>query len=124
MSNATNKTVSVECGKCEGKGNLWFWGHRDNGVCYQCKGTGKVSGQSMTARQQARLQASCDLDSLAECGDRVLTVNPSYAKHMVRRAAQNMLAAADTQWARSMLAGLPVGIRAAVIAAGFELKAA
>ena len=123
MSNTT-KTVQVKCTKCDGKGKLWFYSHLDNGVCYACKGAGTVSGESVTARQAARFRAACGLDSLTEAGDRMIAVNPKWTQHTVRRVAADMLIVADTVWARRMLATVPSGLRAMLIAAGRELKTA
>jgi DnaJ-class molecular chaperone len=120
----TTKTVRVKCGKCDGKGKLFWLGHIDNGKCFACMGAGTLSARSVTAVQAARLNASCALSALAESGDRILTANRSWALHMAKRAAADMLIVADTAWARRELAHLPVGLRAEVIAAGRALKAA
>lgn len=122
MSNASK--INVACGKCDGKGKLWFYGHIDSGKCFACMGAGTVRVQSVSVRNAARFRASVALDSLTECGDRILTANAPWALSMARRAAADMLIVADTAWSRRMLATMPIGLRAAVIAAGRELKAA
>lgn len=33
------------CPKCNGKGYIAGFGYRDGGICYDCKGTGKVKGK-------------------------------------------------------------------------------
>jgi hypothetical protein len=121
MSNAA-KTVEMVCGKCDGAGKLIGFMHIENGKCFSCMGAGTVSVQPLSVRKAAMVQAACTLESLSEDGDRILDTNAPWAQHMARRAAVDMLIAADTTWARRQLANLPAGIRAAVIAAGREMK--
>lgn len=42
MNNA-NKTVSVECFKCLGRGRFDNWSHVAGGVCFQCAGSGTLA---------------------------------------------------------------------------------
>jgi len=121
--NNESKIINVVCGKCDGKGKLFWLGHVENGKCFACAGSGTVSAQSVSVRNAARFRAAVTVDSLIEAGDRVLTSNPGWARQQVRRAAADMLIVADTVWARRVLADMPSGLRAAVIAVGRELKA-
>jgi hypothetical protein len=127
----TQQTERIECGKCEGRGRLWWWGHRDQGVCYWCKGTGEL-GRAVprAARDIARMQAAHTLDAFVDydyAGARVTRGiwdrNPTYWAAMARRAAGYMLTVADTAWARKQLAQLDPWVQAQIIAAGRELKA-
>lgn len=124
MGMTTTAKINVTCGKCEGKGKLWFYGHIDSGKCFACSGSGSVRVNSVSVRNAARFRASVALDNLSEAGDRILTANAPWALSQARRAAEDMLIVADTAWARRMLATLPTGLRAEVIAAGRALKAA
>ncbi len=46
----TNRTELVNCAKCNGVGSL-TWTHRNDGVCYDCKGTGKLTVEKLNASQ-------------------------------------------------------------------------
>lgn len=48
VSNIT-RDAHLTCGKCEGKGRLAWASHYANGVCFWCKGTGKVLIQDHNA---------------------------------------------------------------------------
>jgi len=127
----TTQTTTAACGKCDGKGTLWFWSHRENGRCYSCGGAGQVAVQSRTAVQQARLQAAHTLSTFTDydyCGQLVTRSvwarNPTYWTAMATRAAQHMLIVADTAWSRAQLARLDPYARAEIIRIGRELKAA
>jgi DnaJ-class molecular chaperone len=115
---------NVKCGKCDGSGKLSWAGHIDNGKCYACMGSGTVSANKISERNAAKIRANIDLGSLCEAGERILDVNQKWALHMCRRAAGEMLIAADTEWSRRQLATVPNRLRAAIIEAGRELKAA
>jgi hypothetical protein len=52
--NAT-KTISGECPKCLGSGRVPFR-HIENGVCFQCRGTGKVFGRIKTTTTAAPVE--------------------------------------------------------------------
>lgn len=39
---ATIKKVQVECGKCNGKGNIQAFRHIEKGDCFWCNGSGKI----------------------------------------------------------------------------------
>jgi hypothetical protein len=126
----TTQTTTAACGKCDGRGTLWFWGHRDNGRCYACAGSGQVTAQSRTVVQLARLQAAHTLATFADadyCGEVVTRAvwarNPVYWAAMAKRAAECLLVVADTAWARKQLARLDPYARAEIIRIGRELKA-
>lgn len=46
MTTNSNKTATkqtVKCWKCDGAGKIYSFGHRDNGRCYACAGSGVQS---------------------------------------------------------------------------------
>lgn len=45
----TTRDAHLTCAKCEGKGRLNWAAHYANGVCFWCKGTGKVLIQDYNA---------------------------------------------------------------------------
>ena len=126
----TTETTTAACGKCDGKGTLWFWGHRDAGRCYACGGAGQVAARSLTAVQHARLNAAHTLGLFTDydyCGQLVTRAvwarNPVYWAAMAKRAAEWLLAVADTAWSRKQLARLDPYARAEIIRIGRELRA-
>ena len=42
---ATFETLVHECNRCDGKGILPHYGHISGGICFACKGSGKLSQQ-------------------------------------------------------------------------------
>jgi hypothetical protein len=116
-----NGKTKYACGKCDGKGNLFFWGHIDNGKCFACMGAGWVEGQSYTARQTARMNASYTIGALDEAAQEGVN-NPTWVTHMCKRAAGHMLAMQDRDYARKLLARLPRAMQSEIIAIGRELK--
>ena len=126
----TTQTTTAACGKCDGKGSLWWWSHRENGRCYACLGAGQVAAGSLTAVQHARLNAAHTLGLFTDydyCGKLVTRAvwarNPTYWTAMATRAATWLLAVADTAWSRKQLARLDPYARAEIIRIGRELKA-
>ena len=115
MNNAT-------CSKCGGRGKLWFWTHRDNGVCYACSGIGLVACDSVSAKQALVSDTCWSIEVLSNASDSVLTCNTPWADVWVGRAAEGLLAIQDTRMARQLLSKLTPGIRKAVIAKGWELR--
>lgn len=42
--------MTNECGKCDGKGRIEGLSHVANGVCFWCKGTGKLAASKFVAQ--------------------------------------------------------------------------
>lgn len=60
---ATIKKVQVECGKCNGKGNIQAFRHIEKGDCFACCGEGKVwvpESEVVTQEQIDKLVAKFD----------------------------------------------------------------
>ena len=115
MNNAT-------CSRCDGKGKLWFWAHRANGVCYACGGSGVVACDPVTAKQALVSETCWSIEVLSNATDAVLTRNTTWAETWVTRAAEGLMSIQDTDMARGLLTKLSPGIRSAVVAKGWELK--
>jgi hypothetical protein len=122
------QTVNVTCGKCDGKGQLFWLGHIENGRCFACGGVGTVKCQPVTVQNAAKCAASYDLAALTQddYGQPLTDIDytSDWAANMINRAAKNMLVASDTAWSRKHLDSCPAELRALLIAAGRSLKAA
>lgn len=42
---AARLAAGFNCGKCDGRGRIDAFGHRNNGKCYACNGTGKLAAR-------------------------------------------------------------------------------
>jgi hypothetical protein len=67
--NAT-QTIQGECSKCLGSGRVPFR-HIENGVCFQCGGTGKISGRIKTGKTPKAIEPTI---SDAEALKRIATI--------------------------------------------------
>jgi hypothetical protein len=64
MKLTTVEEVKTKCPKCSGKGTLYFYQHRDGGLCYRCRG----SGEGRTQYVERPLTDSEVLKALEENG--------------------------------------------------------
>jgi hypothetical protein len=53
---ARNNQHLVECPRCMGRGVIEAFGHYANGVCFQCKGEGKVRAPKITATEAPKVE--------------------------------------------------------------------
>lgn len=125
------KQPTVECSKCDGIGVIQAFGHYAEGVCFQCKGTGRLNGKTVTARRQLEVSAICYVgrfdDDMGVCEVRTQADwdrNPSYYEAAAKRAAETLLALGDREWSKALLARTSNFVAARICEAGRELKAA
>jgi hypothetical protein len=116
-----NSKTKYACGKCDGAGRIEAFGHYDNGKCFACMGAGWVEGRSYSAMQVARMNAGHTVGALEDAIAENVN-NLSWVTHMCKRAAGDMLAMQDREYARKLLARLPQAMQAEIIAAGRALK--
>lgn len=54
--NATRKTKTIECGKCNGLGEIAAYSGIAGGICFACGGTGK---KTVSANHQPSIKFTC-----------------------------------------------------------------
>jgi len=83
---------SATCGKCDGKGKIWAFGHIENGDCFWCHGSGKLNfrGAAPTAIESAREHASYGFGTVAMA---VRDGNLDRARFYARHVAENLFIA-------------------------------
>lgn len=94
---------SATCGKCDGLGKIWAFGHVDNGKCFWCHGSGKLTfkGAAPTAIDTARQRASWEFHIVAEA---VANGNLDRARFYAKGVAEQLFIA-GTKNALSILNG-------------------
>jgi hypothetical protein len=53
------------CSKCYGKGNIKAFGHVQGGICFNCKGTGKVNAPRKRKPSKAQIEREAQRQQIA-----------------------------------------------------------
>jgi hypothetical protein len=101
----TNTRALFTCGKCDGAGSL-TWTNQDNGVCYWCKGAGKVPAQDPGIIKRAMASAAYAANTAAQG---MLRGAGDYARSYARSAAVDLMKV-GTENARAVLDGVLRGL--------------
>lgn len=97
----TTAPKTFTCAKCDGRGRL-NWTRVANGVCFVCKGTGKLANRDVTNDRWYRMQISdlCYTAEIAMSG--ISCGNVDYAEHYLRAMLPKMRKV-GTEGAREVL---------------------